>query len=307
MSFAARMASHPFRGVLPAITTPFRVDDPVDHDALARHAKWLLENGCNGLIPLGSLGEGATLSFDEKVAILRTLVGVAGNAPVLPGIAAASTRDAIALAVAAERAGCRGLMVLPPYLHKGPLREATTHVAAVLRATNLPCMLYNNPPAYGTDFQAPGIAELASAHDNLVAVKESSGDARRVTAMKALLGERIAALVGLDDMVLEGVAAGATGWVAGLVNALPTESVALFRLASEGRLDEARELNRWFLPLLRLDTVPEFVQLIKLVQAKVGQGTERVRPPRTPVEGALRTETLAVVERALRHRPEVTG
>jgi len=297
------MVSHPFRDVLPAITTPFRVDDAVDHDFLARHAKWLLENGCSGLIPLGSLGEGATLSFDEKVAILRTLVPVAGAAPVLPGIAAASTRDAIALAVAAEKAGCRGLMVLPPYLHKGPLREAIAHVAAVIRATPLPCMLYNNPPAYGTDFTAPVIAELAATHDNLVAVKESSGDARRVTAVRALLGERIAALVGLDDMVLEGVAAGAVGWVAGLVNALPRESVVLFRLANEGRIDAARDLNRWFLPLLRLDTVPEFVQLIKLVQSRVGQGSERVRPPRTPVDGALRNETMAIVDRALRDRP----
>ena len=299
------MPTSPFRSVLTAITTPFRVDDAVDHDFLARHARWQLDNGVAGLIPLGSLGEGATLSLDEKNAILRTLIGVASGAPVLPGIAAASTRDAIALAVAAERAGCRGLMVLPPYLHKGPLREAVAHVAAVLRATELPCMLYNNPPAYGTDFTAPVIAELAAAHGNLVAVKESSGDARRVTAIEALAGDRLAVLVGMDDMLLEGVAAGASGWVAGLVNALPRESVRLFELASAGEHEAARALYRWFLPLLRLDTVPEFVQLIKLVQSRVGQGTERVRPPRLPVEGTLRTETLAVIDRALRERPSV--
>jgi 4-hydroxy-tetrahydrodipicolinate synthase len=294
----------PFRGVLPAITTPFRDDDTVDHEFLARHARWQLEQGCAGVVPLGSLGEGAVLAFDEKVAILRTLVEAADDAPVLPGIAAASTRDAIALAVAAERAGARGLMVLPPYLHKGPIQEALAHVAAVLRATQLPCMLYNNPPAYGTDFVPALVMELAAAHDNLVAVKESSGDARRVTAIVALARGRIDVLVGLDDMVLEGVAAGAVGWVAGLVNALPAPSVRLFELARAGRRDDAAALYRWFLPLLRLDTMPEFVQLIKLVQQRVGHGTERVRAPRQPVTGALRESTLALLERALRERPE---
>lgn len=301
------MTSSPFHGVLPAITTPFTGDGAVDHAFLARHARWQLEHGCAGVIPLGSLGEGATLEFDEKVAILRTLVGTSGGKPVLPGIAATSTARAVALARAAEREGCRGLMVLPPYVHKGPLAEMTAHVAAVLRATPLPCMLYNNPPAYGTDFTPPCIAELAAAHGNLVAVKESSGDARRVTAISALVGDRLAVLVGMDDMVVEGVAAGAGGWVAGLVNAFPRESVRLFDLARAGRRDEAAALYRWFLPLLRLDTVPEFVQLIKLAQSRVGQGSERVRAPRAPVAGALREAALATIEQALRERPPETA
>ncbi len=292
----------PFRHVLPAITTPLRADDSVDHEFLAKHAKWQLEAGCSGLIPLGSLGEGATLDFDEKVAVLRTLVAAAGSKPVLPGIAALSTRSAVSLAQAAEQAGCRGLMVLPAYVHKGELRESTTHVGAVLRATKLPCMLYNNPPAYGTDFTPSCIAELAAQHSNLVAVKESSGDARRVTAIKALVGDRLDVLVGMDDMVVEGVAAGAVGWVAGLVNAFPSESVRQFELARDGAHAEAAALYRWFLPLLRLDTVPEFVQLIKLVQQEVGQGHERVRPPRLPVQGALREQALAVVRHALTTR-----
>ncbi len=297
--------SHPFRHVLPAITTPWTTDDRVDHDFLARHAQWQLAAGCSGLIPLGSLGEGATLDFDEKAAILRTLVAAAGPCPVLPGIAALSTRQAVKLAETAAAAGCRGLMVLPAYVHKGGMHEARAHLDAVLRATGLPCMLYNNPPAYGVDFTPPFIAELAAAHGNLVAVKESSGDSRRVTAIKALVGERLAVLVGMDDMLVEGVAVGASGWVAGLVNAFPRESVRLFELAAAGQLPQALALNRWFLPLLRLDTVPEFVQLIKLVQQEVGQGNERVRLPRLPAQGALREHALAVLHTALATRPEV--
>lgn len=297
------MPTSPFRHVLPAITTPFRADDTVDHAFLARHAKWQLAAGCRGVIPLGSLGEGATLDLDEKVAILRTLVAACGDVPVLPGIAALSTRQAAALAKAAAAAGCRGLMVLPAYVHKGELREAIAHVGAVLEATDLPCMLYNNPPAYGTDFTPPAIADLAQRHKNLVAVKESSGDARRVTAIQALLGERLDVLVGMDDMVVEGIAAGAVGWVAGLVNAFPRASVRLFELASSGQRDAAAALYRWFLPLLRLDTVPEFVQLIKLVQQQVGQGEERVRAPRTLVQGPLREQALAVIRTALQTLP----
>lgn len=306
MPFAVGMMPSPFQHVLPAITTPFRGDDSVDHDFLARHARWQLDAGCSGIIPLGSLGEGATLDFDEKVAILETLVPACGDKPVLPGIAALSTAQAVRLAEAARAAGCRGLMVLPAYVHKGEMREAKAHVDAVLRATDLPCMLYNNPPAYGTDFTAPFITELAAEHENLVAVKESSGDVRRITAIKAAAGDRLAVLVGLDDILVEGVAAGATGWVAGLVNAFPKESVELFESARDGRHDEAAALYRWFLPLLRLDTVPEFVQLIKLVQEKVGQGSERVRLPRLPVTGGMRECALMAIERALAERPEVS-
>jgi 1-pyrroline-4-hydroxy-2-carboxylate deaminase len=305
-AFCVLMPSSPFRHVLPAITTPFRADDTVDHDFLQKHARWLLSAGCRGIIPLGSLGEGATLDFDEKVAILKSLVAAAGDQPVLPGIAALSTAQAVALAQAAEKAGCRGLMVLPAYVHKGELREALGHVRAVIGATKLPCMLYNNPPAYGTDFTPPAIAELAAQHGNLVALKESSGDARRVTAVSALVGDRLDLLVGMDDMVVEGVAAGAVGWVAGLVNAFPQESVRLFELAQKGDHAGAKALYRWFLPLLRLDCVPEFVQLIKLVQQQVGQGEERVRMPRTTAQGPLREQALATIRQALATRPKVS-
>jgi 4-hydroxy-tetrahydrodipicolinate synthase len=204
-----------WKGVISAITTPFKPDLAVDHAFLAEHAAWQLENGVDGIVALGSLGEAATLSFDEKVAILRTLAGVMHGKPLVAGIASLSTSEAIALAKAAQDVGCSGLMVLPPYVYSTDWREMKAHVAAVIGATKLTCMLYNNPPAYKTDFLAPQIAELAAEHKNLQAVKESSGDARRVTAVKALCGDRIAVFAGLDDMILEAIAVGATGWIAG--------------------------------------------------------------------------------------------
>jgi 4-hydroxy-tetrahydrodipicolinate synthase len=291
-------------GVIPAITTPFAADGAVDHRFLAEHARWMVDAGCSGIVALGSLGEAATLDLDEKVAILRTLVGAVGSrVPVAAGVAALSTAHAVGLARAAQAAGCKGLMVLPPYVHKGPWRELEAHFAAVLGATELSCMLYNNPIAYGNDVLPEQIAALARAHRNLAAVKESSGDARRVTAVHALLGSRLKTLAGLDDMVVEAVHAGATGWIAGLVNALPAESVRLFTLARDGERDACQELYRWFLPLLRLDTVAEFVQLIKLVQQEVGRGSERVRPPRLPLVGAPREAALGVIRTSLAARP----
>jgi 4-hydroxy-tetrahydrodipicolinate synthase len=194
-------------------------------------------------------------------------------------------------------------MVLPPYVHNGPWPEIRAHFAAVLEATPLPAMLYNNPIAYGVDLLPEHIQELAESHATVSAVKESSGDSRRVTATKALLGDRLSLLVGLDDMAVEGAAAGAVGWVAGLVNALPAESVKLFDLAREGRFEEAFEIYRWFLPLLRLDTVPTFVQRIKLVQQEVQIGSERVRPPRQTLPAAEREEVLAMIRARLADRP----
>ena len=285
-------------GVISAITTAFKPDYAVDHAFLAKHARWQLDNGVDGIVALGSLGEAATLAFDEKVAILKTLAGAMQGKPLVAGIASLSTADAVALAKAAEREGCAALMVLPPYVYSSDWREMKAHVQAVIRATRLSCMLYNNPPAYKTDFLAPHIEELARENDNLHAVKESSGDARRVTAVKALCGDRLAVFAGLDDMVLEAAAAGAVGWIAGLVNALPRETMALFNQKSSA-------LYRWFLPLLRMDTVPKFVQLIKLVQQECGMGHERVRGPRLVLAGAEREEALGIIKAALASRPRV--
>jgi dihydrodipicolinate synthase/N-acetylneuraminate lyase len=292
-----------WKGVISAITTPFKPDYSVDHAFLADHAAWQLDNGVDGVVALGSLGEAATLSFDEKVAILKTLAKAVGSKPLVAGIASLSTAEAVALAKEAEKSGCAGVMVLPPYVYSTDWREMKAHVSAVIGATKLTCMLYNNPPAYKTDFLAPQIAELAAEHPNLQAVKESSGDARRVTATRALCGDRLAVFAGLDDMVLEGVRAGAVGWIAGLVNALPRETMVLFQSAIRGESSKAESLYKWFLPLLRMDVVPKFVQLIKLAQQEVGKGHERVRAPRLVLAGPEREAALETIRAALRDRP----
>lgn len=291
-------------GVMPAITTCFDEDLQIDHEFTAKHVKWLVENGCTGIVCNGSLGEGATLSFEEKVALWKTCVAAVGDkVPIVAAIAALSTADAVAQAKAAEEAGCQGLMVLPPYVYRGDWREMKHHLSEVFKATSLSCMLYNNPVAYGTDFLPEQIEELANEFSNLHAVKESSTDVRRITAIRALIGDKLKIFVGVDDVIVEGINAGATGWIAGLVSAFPKESVDLFDYAMNGETEEAFELYRWFLPLLRLDTVPKFVQLIKLVQEKVEMGSARVRPPRLQLEGAELQETLKIIDEALANRP----
>jgi len=295
-----------WKGVIPAITTPFGDELRVDHGFMAEHANWMVDSGVRGVVPVGSLGEGATLSATEKRQVLETCVAAVGDrVPVIPGIAALATGEAVQLARDAGSAGCSGLMVLPPYVYSTDWREMKAHVGAVIAATDLPCLLYNNPVAYRTDFTPEQIAELAREHPNLAAVKESSTDVRRVTAIRALLGDRLEVLVGVDDAIIEGIEAGAVGWIAGLANALPIESVKLYRLAREGRKDAALELYRWFLPLLRMDTVPKFVQLIKLVQEKVGRGSSRVRPPRLALDGQELREALATIDHALAARPRL--
>jgi len=294
-----------WKGVNPAITTPFNQNLTVDHRFLAEHGRWLLENGCAGVVALGSLGEGATLSFDEKKDVLHTLgKAVDGKRSLVASISSLSTSESVSLARAASDLGCSGLMVLPPYVYLGDWREMKAHIAAVFQATSLPCMLYNNPVAYGTDFLPEHIQELASEFENFRAVKESSTDVRRVSAIRALVDERLEISVGVDDAVLEAIGVGATGWVAGLANALPRESVELFNCGMQGEDQKAFELYRWFLPLLRMDTVPKFVQLIKFVQAEVGMGTARVRPPRLELAGRELDQARKVIQEALRTRPE---
>ncbi len=293
-------------GVMPALTTAFDKNLKIDHDFVARHAQWQIENGVSGIIALGSLGEAATLSFEEKMSVVETLVtAVDGKVPVVAAISALSTEEAVLLAQTAESHGAAGLMILPPYVYKGDWRETKAHIGAVLKATSLEAMLYNNPVSYGTDFIPEQIQELALDYSNLAAVKESSTDTRRVTAIRALVGDRLSICVGVDDSIVEGISAGAVGWVAGLVNAMPRESVELFRLATAGRTKEAFELYRWFLPLLRMDTVPKFIQLIKQVQQDLGVGTAFVRPPRLEVIGEELAVTQAAVRHALATRPAV--
>jgi 4-hydroxy-tetrahydrodipicolinate synthase len=286
------------------MTTAFKTDLSVDHAFVAKHAGWMMDHGCSGIVALGSLGESATLRFEEKVEILKTLVGaLERRAPVVAGIASLSTAEGVELARAAEAAGCSGLMVLPPYVYSSDWREMKAHVEAVIRATKLSCMLYNNPIAYKTDFLPNQVQELAEENPNLHAVKESSGDVRRVTGIKALCGDRLAVLVGMDDAIVEGVRSGAVGWIAGLVNAFPAETMALFNSSMRGETKKADDLYSWFLPLLRMDTVIKFVQLIKLVQAQTGMGSERVRPPRLTVAGPERKIALDTLRHALERRP----
>jgi dihydrodipicolinate synthase/N-acetylneuraminate lyase len=296
-----------WKGVMPAITTCFNNDLSIDYHFMVEHCRWLLDNGCTGIVALGSLGEGATLGFDEKLAVLRTCVkAVHGRGPVVAAISALSTAEAVSLAKAAAHLGCDGLMVLPPYVYQGDWREMKAHVAAVFNATPLECMLYNNPVAYGTDFLPEQIRELAE-HANLAAVKESSTDVRRVSAIRAILNQRLEICVGVDDAVVEAIGVGATGWVAGLANALPRESVELFNFGIHGDADKAFELYRWFLPLLRMDTVPNFVQLIKLVQAEAGIGNTRVRPPRLEVVGKELEHARKIIGDALQSRPQAVS
>jgi 1-pyrroline-4-hydroxy-2-carboxylate deaminase len=293
-----------WQGVMPAMTTAFDSEWKIDFRFLTGHARWLRANGCSGIVCLGSLGEAATLTFDEKVAVVQTVVAaVSPGIPVVAAVSSLSTAEAVDVAQAAYRAGAQGLMILPPYVYQGDWRETKEHIAAILRSTALPSMLYNNPVAYGTDFLPLQIAELAGEHPTLTAVKESSTDVRRVTAIRALLGDRLAVFVGVDDAIVEGVGAGAVGWIAGLVNALPRESVELFNLAAGGKNEEALRLYRWFLPLLRMDTVPKFVQLIKQVQQEAGVGSARVRPPRLQIVDQELADVREKWREALLHRP----
>lgn len=295
-----------WKGVMPATLTQFNADLTIDHGLMAEHGKWLIENGCTAIVPHGSLGEGATLSFKEKNALQKTYIAALPNTPIIPGIAANSTHKAVDLAKAARDNGCRGLMVLPPYLYASDWREMKAHMQAVINATDLPCILYNNPVAYKTDFIPAQIKELADESPNVEAVKESSTDVRRIAAIREVCGERLALGVGVDDCALENAVMGATFWITGVGGAFPKHNVKLWELATSRRIDEAMPLYQWMLPLLRMDTVVKFVQLIKLQQflATGGKlGNTRVRPPRLELVGSELAAATANIEHALATNP----
>ncbi len=291
-------------GVFPAITTPFQADLSVDYETFGAQARWLVECGCNGIVALGSLGEAPALTREEKLELLKQAKrSLDGKAPVIAGISALNTAEAVWLAKEAHRVGVDGLMILPPLVYRGDWRETRAHLGAVFQATPLSAMLYNNPVAYGTDVLPEQIIELRAAHLNFHAVKESSGEIRRITSLKHLAGDSLEIFVGMDDAVVESVAAGATGWIAGLVNAFPEETVRLFKLAQGGPSPELASHYAWFLPLLRLDTVPKFVQLIKQVQEECGGPSARVRPPRLELTGAEREDVAALTRKSLASCP----
>ncbi len=294
-----------WQGVFPALTTEFHEDGSLDLDATRRHAALCLEAGCTGLVVLGTLGENTSLRPEEKEKVAAAAVEVAdGRVPVLTGIAEYTTAFAIEAAERAERAGCDGLMVLPGMVYPQDEREAIAHFAAIAEATSLPIMIYNNPVAYHVDLQPAALERLAE-WDNIVAVKDSSHDSRRVTDMINRLGDRFRIFCGVDDLLFENVLCGAVGWVSGLANSFPLEAVRLFEATAAKRLEEALALYRWFMPLLHLDTDRKLVQMIKLANRLTGTGREWVRRPRLPLEGEERRRVEELVRRALANRPAI--
>lgn len=296
-----------WRGVFPAVTTQFHTDESLDIDGTLRHIDVLLKAGVHGLIMLGTVGENCSLTSEEKLEVLQaTVVHVAGRVPVLSGVAEYTTGLAAGYARAAARAGVDGLMVLPAMVYKADTREAVTHFRTVARASDLPIMVYNNPVAYHVDITPTAFAELAD-EPNLVAIKESSENVRRITDLRNAVGDRYTLFAGVDDLVLESVMLGAEGWVSGLVNAFPDENRLLWDLASEGRWEEARELYRWYMPLLHLDVHVKLVQYIKLAMAEMGLGTETTRAPRLPLVGKEREAVLAIIREGIATRPLAAG
>ncbi len=292
-----------WKGVFPAATTQFRADQSLDLEATTSHAKALIEAGVDGLIMLGTLGESMTMEPREKRDILKaTLEVVDGRVPVLAGVAEFSTAAACRLAEDAQKLGVDGLMVLPAMVYKSDLRETLHHFRTVAKASDLPIMIYNNPVSYGVDIPPEGFTEIAD-QETLVAIKESSDDPRRITDIVNLCGDRYVLFCGVDDLAMEAAMLGAVGWVAGLVNAFPHETVQLWRLLAKGRWDEARTLYRWFTPALHLDCHVKLVQYIKLAQAMAGLGSETVRGPHMTLEGEERRRVSEIVQSALDSRP----
>jgi 1-pyrroline-4-hydroxy-2-carboxylate deaminase len=297
------MSEHSWRGVYPALTTKFKPDYRLDIAAMEKHFAWQIESGVDGLIVCGSLGENSVLSGEEKLEVLRVAARVSGGrVPVLMTIAEGSTAEGIALGERSAREGADGLMVLPGMRYVSDRRETIAHYRAIAKASPRPIMVYNNPIAYGVDVTPEMFEDLAD-EPALVAIKESSDNVRRVTDIIARTGGRYAIFCGVDDLAMEAMLMGACGWVAGLVDAFPRETVAIYRLISDGRVEEARAIYRWFSPLLHLDVSRKLVQNVKLVEAIVGVGTEIVRPPRLPLAGEERGQVIALVEQALKTRP----
>lgn len=297
------MSNQRWQGVYPALTTKFRPDYRLDRAAMEKHFAWQVECGVDGLIVCGSLGENSVLSVDEKLEVLRIAVAVSGGkVPVLMTVAEGSTAEGISLCERAAREGADGMMVLPGMRYVSDRRETIAHYRAVARASPRPVMVYNNPIAYGVDVTPEMFEELAD-ETSIIAIKESSDNVRRVTDIINRTGARYAIFCGVDDLAMEAMLMGACGWVAGLVDAFPEETVAIYRLIRDGQVDEARKIYRWFAPLLHLDVSKKLVQNIKLVESIVGVGTETVRPPRLALVGEERDQIVALVKQALASRP----
>ncbi|MBO9640106.1 MAG: dihydrodipicolinate synthase family protein [Siphonobacter aquaeclarae] len=295
-----------WQGVYPALLTPFTADDELDLDLFEKNLIAQVQAGVKGFIIGGSLGEASTLTRPEKVALLeRALKAGAGRIPTLVNIAEQSTREAIACAQEAEANGADGLMLLPPMRYYADARETVAFFTAVAQSTSLPIMLYNNPFDYKIAITIPMLEEL-SALPNIQAIKESSRDITNIIRVRNAFGDRFKLLGGVDTLALESIVLGADGWVGGLVDAFPEETVVLYDLAVAGKIEEARAIYSWFMPLLELDIHPKLVQNIKLAATLTGIGSEYVRAPRLPLIGDERARVLGIIESALATRPVLT-
>ncbi len=296
-----------WRGVFPAATTQFREDLSIDFERTQRVVDSLIRDGVDGIIAMGTVGENNSLDGDEKRALLKALCEVVSKrVPVVAGVSEFDARRAAAYARDAERIGADGLMLLPAMVYVPKPAELVHHFRTVAQSTGLPIMLYNNPPAYRVNIGVEVLAELSTVA-NIVAVKESAPDSRRFTDVLNAVGDRYVLFAGLDDVALEGLMLGAKGWVSGLTNAFPVESVQMVAAAQRGDWATAREIYRWFMPLLHLDAEHDLVQSIKLAEQVMGRGSERVRPPRLALTGARREEVIRLVERAAATRPALTN
>jgi 4-hydroxy-tetrahydrodipicolinate synthase len=292
-----------WKGVFPAITTKFTSQNQLDLELFKKNLSAQLDAGINGIVLGGSLGEASVLTNDEKeILVKETLQFVEGKVPVIINIAEGSTNVAIELAQKASLWGAQGLMLLPPMRYKADDRETVQYFKDVAESTPLPIMIYNNPVDYKIDVTIDMFAELASM-SNIQAIKESTRDVTNVTRLRNAFGDRFSILCGVDTLALEELVLGADGWVAGLVCAFPAETVAVFKLVKAGRIEEAINIYRWFMPLLELDIHPKLVQYIKLAESKTGLGSEFVRRPRLVLEGAERQKIENIIDTGIKNRP----
>jgi 4-hydroxy-tetrahydrodipicolinate synthase len=293
-----------WKGVFPAATTQFEPDQSLDLPATLNHLDQLIAAGVHGLIVLGTVGENCSLEYAEKLEVVdATVRHVKKRVPVVAGVAECTTALACRFVEDVRRVGVDGLMVLPAMVYKSDPRETIAHFRHVARSTDLEIMVYNNPVSYSVDITPEMFAELAD-QPNLVAIKESSENVRRLTDIRNICGERYVLFCGVDDLVLESILLGAVGWVSGLVNAFPAENRKLWDLANSGRWAEALALYRWYTPVLHLDTHPKLVQYIKLAQQESGLGSEVVRAPRLPIVGEERARILSIIRHAIATRPK---
>jgi len=294
-----------WEGVFPAVTTQFNDDLSLNIEATAKVMDGLIRDGVSGLIVCGSVGENTALERKEKVAIMEAAKSVAaGRVPVLCGIAEFTTAFAVETAKEAARVGIDGVMVMPALVYSSKPHETAAHFRAVASATDLPVMLYNNPPIYKNDVTPDILASLADV-ETVVCFKDSSGDTRRFIDTRNMVGDRFVLFAGLDDVIVESVAMGAVGWVSGMSNAFPREGETLFRLAKAGRFAEAMPLYEWFMPLLHLDARPDLVQCIKLCEHIMGRGTALTRPPRLALLPHEKAEVETMMAKALKNRPRL--